>query len=127
MKRFAIMMSLLAVFTFATNSSAAVDKTAISTNVDTIVAMIDAGKDVNGIQSKDYEPYAFIMEDGGKMLVHPSLTGVNYQEKEELAPIYNALKTANADGVWVQYEWLGKMKNAYVKKTQNNLIVGSGY
>ena len=66
MKRFAIMMSLLAVCVFASNSSAAVDTTAISTNVETIVAMIDAGKDANGIQSKDYEPYAFVMEDGGK-------------------------------------------------------------
>lgn len=127
MKRFAIMMSLLAVCVFASNSSAAVDTTAISTNVDTIVAMIDAGKDANGIQSKDYEPYAFVMEDGGKMLVHPSLNGINYSEKDELLPVYNALKTASADGTWVEYEWQGKIKHAYIKKTQNNLIVGSGY
>lgn len=127
MKRQAILMSLLAVFLFTTGAFAAVDKEAISANVDAIVTMIDSGTDANTIKADDVQPYAFIMEDNGKMLVHPSLIGTDYSQEEKLIPIYNALKMASVEGNWVQYEWKGKTKNAYVKKTKNNLIVGSGY
>ena len=127
MKRLALMMSMFVVLAFTTSASAAVDKAAIATNVDTIVAMIDAGKDAKEFKSADYEPYAFIMKDNGLMLVHPSLIGVNYAEKENLTPIYNALKTASTDGAWIEYEWKGKTKHSYIKKTKSNLIVGSGY
>jgi hypothetical protein len=34
---------------------------------------------------------------------------------------------ATPEGTWVKYEWKGKEKNTYVKKTKGNLIVGSGY
>jgi hypothetical protein len=124
MKRFAVVLSLLAVFFFVTGAYA-VDKEAISTNVDTIVAAIDAGKDATTYAADAVEPYAFILEEGGKLLVHPSLAGESLQEKAP--PVYDALVKATPEGVWVEYEWKGNMKHTYAKKTKNNLIVGSGY
>ena len=47
-----------------------------------------------------FEPYAFIMQEDGKMLVHPSLTGENLMEKAP--PVYQALMKANPEGVWVE-------------------------
>jgi hypothetical protein len=125
MKRITMILSLLALFTVTTTTWAAVDKTAISANVDSIVEMIESGKDAKTIKAEDFSPYAFIMEESGTMLVHPSLSGVDC--KEQLTPIYEALSVASADGVWVEYEWKGKVKHTYAKKTKNNLIVGSGY
>ena len=125
MKRFAMFLTVLVALTLSTNAWSAVDKTAITKNVDSIVEMIDSGKDATTIQANDFEPYAFIMEESGTMLVHPSLSGVDYKEK--LTPIYEALSVASAEGTWVEYEWKGKLPRAYAKKTKNNLIVGSGY
>lgn len=98
---------------------------AISKNVDTIVAGIESGKKVTEYAPDAFEPYAFIMEENGKMLVHPSLTGESLAEKAP--PVYQALLAATPEGIWVQYEWKGKTKHTYAKKTKDNLIVGSGY
>lgn len=124
MKRFALVLSLFAVLFFVTGAWA-VDKAAISNNVDTIVADIESGKDIMSFKADAYEPYAFIMEEDGKMLVHPTLAGKSL--KEEAPPVYDALMQASPEGIWVKYEWKGKEKNTYAKRTASNLIVGSGY
>ena len=124
MKRLALVLSLFAVL-FVVAVAWAADKAAISTNVDTIVAGLDSGKDIMEFKADAYEPYAFIMEENGNMLVHPSLVGKSL--KEAAPPVYEALMVATPEGVWVKYEWKGKEKNTYAKKTKSNLIVGSGY
>jgi len=125
MKKLAAIFSLFSVLVFVSAGYSAVDEAAISSNVDTIVAAIDSGKDASEFKADAYQPYAFIMEEGGKMLVHPSLTGESLKEKAP--PVYQALMNATPAGVWVEYEWQGKMKHTYAKKTSSNLIVGSGY
>ncbi len=124
MKRLALILSLCALFFVAGNALAA-DKTAIANNVNTIVAGIESGKDAMTFKADAYDPYAFIMKEDGQMLVHPSLAGQSLKEKAP--PVYTALLQANKDGVWLQYEWQGKTKNTFAKKTKSNLIVGSGY
>lgn len=124
MKRKAIVVSLVTVLVVATGSWA-VDRAAISSNVDKIVAAIDSGKDVTAFKADAYEPYVFIMEEQGKLLVHPTLSGQSLKEKAP--PAYAALMQANPQGTWVKYEWQDKEKNTYAKRTNTNLIVGSGY
>lgn len=124
MKRLMQILSFFAVL-FVVTGAWAVDKTAISNNVDTVVAGIDSGKDVMEYKAAAYDPYVFIMEDGGMLLVHPTLTGSSLQEKAP--PAFDAVMHATPAGVWVKYEWKGKEKNSYVKRTKSNLIVGSGY
>lgn len=124
MKRLALVLSLFAVL-FIVAGAWALDKSAISDNVDTIVAGIESGKDVTAFKVDAYDPYAFIMEENGNMLVHPTLVGKSL--KEAAPPVYEALMNASPEGTWVKYEWKGKEKNTYAKKTKSNLIVGSGY
>lgn len=124
MKRFMQILSFLAVL-FIVTGTWATDKAAITQNVDAIVAGIDGGKDVMDYKADAYDPYAFVLEEGGMLLVHPTLAGSNLKEKAP--PAYEAVSHATAEGTWVKYEWKGKEKNTYVKKTKSNLIVGSGY
>jgi len=124
MKKLSVVATFFALL-LVCGSSWAIDETTISTNVDSIVQSIDSGKDITAIKADAYEPYAFVMEEDGNMLVHPTLTGANLKEKA--LPVYTALQQANSDGVWIDYEWQGKMKHTYAKKTKGNLIVGSGY
>ena len=69
--------------------------------------------------------YVFIMEESGNVLVHPLLVGKSLKEKA--ASAYDAVVKATLEGNWVKYEWNGKEKNAYVRKTKTGVIVGSGY
>jgi hypothetical protein len=124
MKRLMVMLSMVAVFLFATQAVSA-DKEAISKNVDEVVAAINGGKAAASFTPDAYTPYAFILEADGKLIVHPTLAGKDL--KVEAMPIYEAIKVATPQGAWVKYEWKEKEKNTYVKKTTNNLIVGSGY
>lgn len=124
MRRLALILCLIGVFSLAVNASAT-DKAAISGNVDSIVVLIESGNDANGIKHDAYDPYAFIMEADGKMLVHPTLTGESLKEKA--LPVYTVLTQATPEGTWVEYEWKGQTKHTYVKTTKSNLIVGSGY
>lgn len=124
MKGFMAMLSLVAVCFFATNSFSA-DKEAISKNVDEVVASINGGKDASSFKADAYTPYVFIMEADGKLIVHPTLAGKDL--KVEGMPIYEAIKAATPEGSWVKYIWTEKEKNTYVKRTSNNIIVGSGY
>lgn len=125
MKRLAVILSLVSMFCVAAHAFANVDEAAISSNVNTIVESIEGGKNAIEFPATAYEPYAFIMEENGTMLVHPSLTGDSLAEKAP--PVYEALMQATPEGVWVEYEWKGKVKHTYARKTKSNLIVGSGY
>jgi outer membrane murein-binding lipoprotein Lpp len=105
----------------------AADKDAIQKQVDDIVAAIDGGKMAEDFSdAAQNEPYyVFIMEEAGKLLVHPTLTGESLKEKA--GPVYDAVLAATPEGNWVEYMWQEKQKYTYVRKTANGLIVGSGY
>lgn len=124
MKRLMLVLSFFAVL-FVVAGAWAADKAAITHNVDAIVVGIDGGKAALDFKADAYDPYAFIMEDGGMLLVHPTLAGSNLKEKAP--PAYAAVIQATPEGTWVKYEWKGKEKNTYAKRTKSNLIVGSGY
>ncbi len=124
MRRLILVLCLVGVCCMPISALAA-DKAAISSNVDSIVAMIESGKDASGFKPDAFDPYAFIMEADGNLLVHPSLTGESLKEKA--LPVYTALTKASPEGTWIEYEWKGKVKHTYVKTTKSNLIVGSGY
>jgi hypothetical protein len=123
-KSLVIFMAILSSFLLISNAVAA-DKAMIQGNVDGIVADIDGGKAPTEFKADDYDPYAFIMEQGGNLVVHPSLAGQSLKEKA--GPVYDALLNSTPGGTWVDYEWQGKQKHSYVKTTQSGLIVGSGY
>jgi len=127
MKR-ATIISLVLILGFCLVAGAlAADKDAIKKQVDEIVVSIDSGKKAQDFKdaAQNKPNYVFIMEEGGQMLVHPSLVGQSLKDKAE--PVYNECSKATNDGTWVQYEWQGKQKNTYVRKTKDGLIVGSGY
>ena len=105
----------------------AADRDAIKKQVDQIVVSINSGEKAQDFKdaAQNKPSYVFIMEENGEMLVHPSLVGQSLKDKAE--PVYNECSKATADGTWVEYEWQGKQKNTYVRKTKDGLIVGSGY
>jgi tripartite-type tricarboxylate transporter receptor subunit TctC len=125
MKRCILSFTVLLASLFFLSTAWAVNEADISNHVNTIVKAIESGKDATTFKSDDFTPYAFIMKDDGVMLVHPSLAGKSLKQKAPV--VYEALLKATPKGVWVQYEWQGKMKHTYAKRTKNNLIVGSGY
>lgn len=119
-----IRMFVVAAVCLLATTSGAMDKAVIQKNVDAMVVAINNGKEATSYPANAYTPYAFVMEPSGKLIVHPFLTGEYLQEKA--APVYAALQQATTDGVWVSYFWKGAEKETYVRKTDNNLIVGSG-
>lgn len=125
MKKLVVVLSLSMVMFLTVNGAFAVNKSVISSNVDIVVAQLEGGGDAMTIKSDAFDPYAFIMTEDGMMLVHPSLVGKSL--KEVAQPVYNALMAANGEGIWLEYEWKGKMKTTYAKRTKDNLIVASGY
>ncbi len=124
MKRIYVMLHLVVFFLLATGLLAAADNTTIKKNVDEMVAAINNGKTATSYVADAYAPYVFIMDAKGKLLVHPDLKGEYLLEKA--APIYEALLQATTEGKWVTYFWKGAEKHTYVRKTNNNLTVGSG-
>ena len=101
-------------------------KEAVKKQVDEIVTALNGGKDAEDFtEAAQKDPYVFIMEAGGKMLVHPTLAGQSLKEKAE--PVYQEVAKGTPNGVWVKYEWQGVAKSTYSRKTQSGLIVGSGY
>ena len=127
MKRASI-ISLALILGFCLVAGAfAADKDAIKKQVDEIVVSIDSGEKAQDFKdaAQNKPSYVFIMKEGGQMLVHPSLVGQSLKDKA--LPVYNECSKATADGTWVKYEWKGKEKNTYVRKTKDGLIVGSGY
>ncbi|MEE4356383.1 MAG: cache domain-containing protein [Desulfococcaceae bacterium] len=101
-------------------------KDIVKKQVDEIVSAIDGGKkadDFANAAAKD--PYVFIMEENGNLLVHPTLAGESLKEKAE--PVYNEVVKGTAGGDYVKYEWAGAKKVTYSRKTAGGLFVGSGY
>ncbi|MBM9535647.1 hypothetical protein JWG43_01015 [Desulfobulbus alkaliphilus] len=126
MKRLMVMLSMVAVVLFATQAfTAEKDKEAITKNVDEVVAAINGGKGAASFAPDAYTPYVFIMEADGLLIVHPTLAEKDL--KVEGMPIYEAIMAATEQGEWVKYDWKGSEKNTYIKRTDNNLVVGSGY
>ena len=127
MKKFFVIMVVIIVGLSLTGVAIAADKEAIKAQVDEIVTAIDSGKKAadfsEAAKRKPY--YVYIMEESGTLVVHPSLTGKSL--KEAAAPAYDAVVKATPAGTWVKYQWKGKEKNAYVRKTKTGDIVGSGY
>ncbi len=111
---------------FLASGSFAADEAAIKGNVDGIAAGIGSGKAPTDYTPGDYDPYVFIMEEGGMVIVHPSLVGQSLNS-DKFMPVYEALVKATADGVWVEYMWQGAQKKTYARKAAGGLIVGSGY
>ena len=112
------------VFSCATGVFAA-DKALIQSNVDGIVSAINEGKAADSFKANDYDPYVFIMEEDGVLVVHPSMPGESLKEKAP--PVYDALMKSDSTGKWVDYVWKEKQKHSYVRTTAGGLIVGSGY
>lgn len=98
----------------------------IKGNVDGITEGIDGGKTPTDYKPGDYDPYVFIMEKSGTMVVHPSKQGQSLNT-DEFKPVYDALVQSTPDGLWVEYKWAGADKKTYVRTTADGLIVGSGY
>ena len=124
---FALLVGLCLTTSAFAASKGAIKKQMIKKQVDEIVAAINGGKMAADFKSaaQNKPHYVFIMEENGMLLVHPSLAGQSLKEKAK--PAYDECVKATADGVWVSYEWKGKKKNTYVRKTKSGLIVGSGY
>ena len=101
------------------------DRKLVKQRVDAMVEAINKGKPATDFAADTYTPYVFIMEASGKLLVHPYLQEEYLPEKA--APIYEVLQQATQEGIWVQYLWKGAEKTSYVRRTNNNLILGSGY
>ncbi len=127
MKKYFLIMLVVTLGLALTGVVSAADRDAIKAQVDEIAVAIEGGKPASDFadaaQRKPY--YIYILEADGKMLVHPSLVGKSL--KEAAKPAYDAVVKATMDGTWVKYEWKGKEKNAYVRKTKTGVIVGSGY
>ena len=101
-------------------------KDIVKSQVDEIVVALNGGKkpeDFAAAAQKD--PYVFVMEPEGKLLVHPTLVGESLKEKA--GPVYDEVAKATPDGTYVRYEWAGAKKCTYSRKTKDGLIVGSGY
>jgi Na+-translocating ferredoxin:NAD+ oxidoreductase RnfG subunit len=127
MKKYALMMVVLVMGLSLAAGVFAQDKAAIQKQVDDIVKAIDGGKTAADFKdaANNKPNYVYIMKKDGMLLVHPSLEGKSL--KEAVMPAYEAVSKATPEGNWVQYEWNGAKKNAYVKETKNGEIVGSGY
>jgi hypothetical protein len=126
MKR-VVIVTLVVIFALCmATTGLAGSKEAAKKNVEEVVAAINGGKDAKSINANDYDPYVFILEEDGMLVVHPSLTGKSL--KEVAPPVYEAIAAAvKEDKETADYMWKGKMKHSYVQKTDNDLIVGSGY
>ena len=127
MKKSALVLTIVVLGMALTASVFAADKEAIKGQVDEIVQAMNNGKTAGDFKdaAKNEPHYVYIMEESGELLVHPSLEGKNL--KEAAMPAYEAVSQATEEGKWVQYEWNGSEKNAYVRKTGEGKIVGSGY
>ena len=127
MKKCFLILLVVVVGLSLTGVVSAADKNAIKAQVDEIAIAIEGGKPASDFAdaAKRTPNYVFIMEESGNLLVHPKLVGESLKEKAAVA--YDAVVQATLEGNWVMYEWDGKEKNTYVRKTKTGVIVGSGY
>jgi tripartite-type tricarboxylate transporter receptor subunit TctC len=126
MKKLMMACFVMVLGLFIASASMAADEAAIAANVNGVVEAINGGKAPAEFKADDFDPYIYIMEEDGMLLVHPSLQGQSLGE-EKYKPVYEAIIQATPEGVWVDYEWGGGPKKAYVRTTAGGLIVGSGY
>jgi hypothetical protein len=69
----------------------------VKKKVDDIVAALDGGKKPEDFAAAANEdPYVFIMEVGGKLLVHPTLVGENL--KDMAGPVYDEVSKGTPEG-----------------------------
>ncbi len=117
-----VVVLTVALFVFAQRS----DKEASKKRVDEIVTAIDSGKTALEFKAAAKEdPFVFIMKMDGTMLVHPTLAGKNVKSESE--QMYKVVSKADANGKWVRYEMFpGWSLDTYVRKTKDELVVGSG-
>ena len=127
MKKYFLIILVVTLGLALTGVVSAADRDAIKAQVDEIAVAIEGGKPASDFAdaAKRKPYYVYILEENGKMLVHPSLVGKSLEEAAK--PAYDAVVKATMEGTWVKYEWKGKEKNAYVRKTKTGVIVGSGY
>ncbi len=98
----------------------------VKKQVDEIVEAINGGKTAEDFaDAAKKDPYVFIMEEGGKLVVHPTLVGESMKEKAGI--VYDEVVKGTPDGAFVHYEWAGAKKRTYSRKTKSGLIVGCGY
>jgi len=98
----------------------------VKKKVDDIVEALNAGKKPEDFASAAQEdPYVFIMEAGGKLLVHPTLQGESLKEKA--GPVYEEVAKGTEEGTFVRYQWAGANKCTYARRTKTGLIVGCGF
>jgi len=101
-------------------------KDVVKKQVDEIVVAIDGGKKAEDFaDAAQKDPYVFVMEAGGKLLVHPTLVGQSLKEKA--GPVFDEVAKGTAEGAYVRYEWAGAKKCTYSRRTKSGLIVGSGF
>ena len=118
-----LLLLMLALF-FVANVLAE-DKISAEKNVNEMIALLESGRDASSIAPDAFTPYVFVMDQDGRLLVHPTLAGEDLKEKA--LPIYEILLRATPEGLWVEYTWKGKEKQTFVKRYRDRLIVASGY
>jgi hypothetical protein len=84
MKKYFLIMLVVVVGLALTGVVSAADKDAIKAQVDEIAVAIEGGKPVSDFaDAANKKPhYVYIMEENGKLLVHPSLAGKSLKEKD---------------------------------------------
>lgn len=125
MKKVIVVFSVLVMALAFTTSCFAADRAAIEKGV---AGVVMAGF-FNEKSCKDKAPeglYIFIMEENGKLLVHPKKDAIKDLSSPKYKVIYDELIKATEKGVWVQYQWGGKEKNTFVQRKKGK-IVGCGY
>ncbi len=101
-------------------------KDLVKKQVDEIVVGLDGGKKPEDFAAAaKMDPYVFVMEGAGTLLVHPTLVGQSLKEKAEI--VYNEVAKGTPEGTYVHYEWAGAKKCTYSRKTNSGLIVGCGF
>jgi len=101
------------------------DKISAEKNVSEMIALLDSGREASSVAPDAFTPYVFVMDQDGRLLVHPTLAGEDLTEKAR--PIYDILQQATPEGLWVEYSWKGKDKRTFIKRYRERLIVASGY
>lgn len=118
-----LLLLMLALF-FVANVLAE-DKISAEKNVSEMIALLESGRDASSVAPDAFTPYVFVMDQDGRLLVHPTLAGEDLKEKAR--PIYEILLRATPEGLWVEYTWKGKEKQTFVKRYRDRFIVASGY
>jgi hypothetical protein len=122
---FLLAMMLTACMSAADKEAKEAIEKQIKKQVDEVVTAIDGGKKAEDFKKLATEPqyYVFIMDQSGKLLVHPYLESLSPSDKA-----YSQIMKATPEGRWVEYvDHFHKDKRSYVKKTKDGLIVVSGY